>query len=74
MKYVDFPKIYEPAINANPEDKQSSAESTNKNSNKPSTTSSPELTNHSFTINGKTHQLLTINEYVLREYVDVFQG
>ena len=69
MKCVDFPQIHEPTINAKP-DKAIKAVQNDpaKAATIPVTPVVQSSTNCSITINGKTHQLPSTKEYLLREY------
>ena len=70
MNYVQFPKIVKPVI-------PTASASIKKTSSSPAVAMTPvikQTTNHSITINDKTHQLPTAKEYLLNEYKDVFEG
>ena len=71
MKYVDFPEIQEPAVNAKPE---KAIKAVQKAVTEPVRPVIQESADSSITINGKPHQLPTRKEYMLKEYADVFEG
>ena len=63
MKYVDFPQIQKPTVNAKPEKGKVTTE--------PVRWVIQWSTDSNITINGKTYKLPTAKGYILKEYADV---
>ena len=75
MKYVNFPRIHVPTACAKPETTIKAVKQDPHNSATNAVVPViQQLRDNSITINGKTHQLLTTKEYLVKEYANVYQG